>query len=175
MSISTRRGDEGMTDLLFGKRVPKTHERMAALGAIDELNARLGVVRVSEVSDELVECINGIQSRLVGLMGVVATDACDHEKYTEKGYQGIELDDVKMLDAIVHDLEVEKGHRFRGWARPGKSGELAGSFIDVARTICRRAELSTWAIEDDGLVIARQFLNRLSDVLWLLARDREKS
>jgi cob(I)alamin adenosyltransferase len=173
MSISTRRGDEGQTDLLFGKRVPKTHARIACCGAVDELNAYLGLVRVGEVSEELVETINGIQKRLVGLMGVVATGRDDHQKYAEKGYQGIEEEDVQWLDSIVQDLEENKGHRFRGWSRPGRAGELAGAYIDVARTTSRRAELKIWRIDDDALGIARQFLNRLSDVLWLLARARE--
>lgn len=172
MSISTRRGDSGETDLLFSKRVPKTHPRVRCCGAVDELNAQLGVVRASEVSEEMVECINTIQKKLVGLMGVVATDNGDHQKYTEKGYQGIEQEDVSWLDSIVEDLEG-KGHRFRGWSRPGRAGELAGAYLDVARTTCRRSELVSWEIEDDDLTVARQFLNRLSDVLWLLARSRE--
>ncbi len=173
MSISTRRGDVGETDLLFGKRVSKTHPRVRCCGAVDELNAQLGVVRASEVSEQMEECIDSVQKRLVKLMGVVATHEQDHGKYTEKGYQGIELEDVAWLDEIVHELEVEKGHRFRGWSRPGKAGALSGAYLDVARTTSRRAELVSWEIDDEGLVIARQFLNRLSDVLWLLARSRE--
>lgn len=173
MSISTRRGDAGETDLLFGKRVPKIHARVACCGAVDELNAQLGVVRAADVSEELCECIDGIQKRLVGLMGEVATDSDDHQKYKEKGYQGIALTDVEWLDAIVRELEDVKGHRFRGWSRPGKAGALAGAYLDVARTTSRRAELTSWQIEDEYLSVARQFLNRLSDVLWLLARARD--
>ena len=173
MSISTKRGDSGETDLMFGKRVPKTHPRVRTCGAVDELNAQLGLVRASEVSDELVECIDTIQKHLVGLMGVVATDSDDHAKYTEKGYQGIELADVEWLDSIVHELESVKGHRFRGWSRPGSQGAFAGAALDVARTVSRRAELVSWEIDDPALSTARQFLNRLSDVIWLLARNRE--
>ncbi|MFC4993839.1 ATP:cob(I)alamin adenosyltransferase [Rubritalea tangerina] len=173
MSISTRRGDQGETDLLFGKRVAKTHPRVRCCGAIDELNAHLGVVRASEVSDEMESWINGIQKRLVGLMGVVATDLGDHQRYEEKGYQGIAASDVEWLDAIVHELETVKGHRFRGWSRPGQAGALSGAYLDVARTTCRRSELVSWEIEDNELDIVRQFLNRLSDVLWLLARSRD--
>lgn len=174
MSISTRRGDEGMTDLMFGKRVPKTHPRMHTLGAVDELNAQLGVVRASGVEEEMRQWIDGVQSRLVGLMGVIATDQEDHQKYVEKGYQGITIEDVNWLDALVEEMEQEKGRRFRGWARPGKAGALAGAYLDMARTTCRRAELQSWAIEDSGLDVARKFLNRLSDALWLLAREGEK-
>lgn len=173
MSISTRRGDDGLTDLLFGKRVSKCDERILACGSVDELNAALGVVRAADVTEEMVGWIDGIQKRLVGLMGVIATSESDHEKYREKGYKGIELDDVQWLDGLVVELEQEKGHRFRGWARPGKEGALAGAYLDVARTVSRRAELASWSIKDDGLTVVRQFLNRLSDVLWLLARERE--
>ncbi|SHK07153.1 cob(I)alamin adenosyltransferase [Rubritalea squalenifaciens DSM 18772] len=174
MSISTRRGDEGMTDLMFGRRVPKTHPRMATLGAVDELNAALGVVRAGEVPEELREWVDGVQSRLVGLMGVIATHEEDHAKYQEKGYQGITGEDVSWLDDLVQELEQERRNRFRGWSRPGKAGALSGVQLDVARTIGRRAELCSWSVEDEALSVARQFLNRLSDVLWLLAREGEK-
>ncbi|WP_026292652.1 ATP:cob(I)alamin adenosyltransferase [Rubritalea marina] len=173
MSISTKRGDSGETDLMFGKRVPKTHPRVRTCGAVDELNAQLGVVRASDVSDALEQCIDKIQSHLVGLMGVVATDSDDHQKYADKGYQGIALCDVEWLDGIVHEVETVQGHRFRGWSRPGSQGALAGAALDVARTVSRRAELMSWEIDDAELSVARQFLNRLSDVLWLLARSRE--
>lgn len=158
---------------MFGKRVVKTHVRVAACGAVDELNVFLGVVRAHDISEELAACIDEIQQRLVGLMGVIATDAVDHERYREKGYRGVEQEDLQWLDGLVKELEEVKGHRFRGWARPGAAGAKAGAFLDVARVVCRRSELATWAIEDDGLHLVRQFLNRLSDVLWLLARERE--
>jgi len=171
MSICTKRGDEGVTDLLFGKRVAKTHARVEACGAVDELNAVLGIVRNAGVSDEMQEWVNEVQKKLVGLMGVIATHEDDHSEYVEKGYTGIETEDVVWLEALIAEAETEKGIRFKGWARPGKEGKLASAYLDLARTVCRRSERACWAVEDDALLTARLFLNRLSDSLWLLARE----
>lgn len=173
MSICTKRGDEGQTDLLFGKRVPKTHERVEACGAVDELNAVFGIVRNSNVAEAMQQWVDGVQKRLVGLMGVVATHEDDHEKYAKAGYSGIEPEDVAWLESLISEAETEKGITFKGWARPGEAGAMAGAYLDLARTICRRAERTLWVIDDDYLRTARLFLNRLSDSLWLVARDRE--
>jgi len=173
MSICTKRGDAGQTDLLFGKRVPKTHARVEACGAADELNAVLGIVRSSAVSEEMRQWVDEVQKRLVGLMGVVATHEEDHEKYAKAGYTGIEPEDVAWLEALINEAETEKGIRFKGWARPGEAGAIAAAYLDLARTVCRRTERTLWAVDDDYLTTARLFLNRLSDSLWLVARDRE--
>ena len=173
MSICTKRGDEGQTDLMFGRRVSKTDSRVEACGAVDELNAVLGIVRNSNVTDEMKSWVNEVQKRLVGLMGVIATHADDHAKYAKAGYTGIESEDVVWLEALITEVETENGIKFKGWARPGEAGALAGAYLDLARTVCRRSERSLWNVEDDTLAVARLFLNRLSDSLWLVARDRE--
>ncbi|MGJ8657290.1 MAG: cob(I)yrinic acid a,c-diamide adenosyltransferase [Akkermansiaceae bacterium] len=175
MSICTKRGDEGVTDLMFGRRIGKTEVRVEACGAVDELNAVLGIVRNAEISGEMEEWVDDVQQRLVGLMGVIATHEEDHGKYAEKGYRGIEASDVEWLEEIISDAEYEKGISFRGWARPGKDGKLASAYLDLARTVCRRAERACWAVEDDALGMARLFLNRLSDSLWLVAREASVS
>ncbi len=174
MSICTKRGDEGMTDLLFGKRVSKTDVKVEACGAVDELNAVLGIVRNGNVSDEMKEWVDGVQKRLVGLMGIIATHADDHQRYAGAGYRGIDNEDVAWLEELIIESESEKGITFKGWARPGEAGAMAGAYLDLARTVCRRAERSCWVVEDDALVTARLFLNRLSDSLWLVARGREQ-
>lgn len=171
MSICTKRGDEGETDLMFGRRIPKTDARVEACGAVDELNAVLGIVRNSGVSEEMEQWVDDVQKRLVGLMGIIATHAEDHGKYAEKGYSGIETSDVEWLEALIQSAESEMGIRFKGWARPGQEGKLASAYLDLARTVCRRSELACWAVDDDALMVARQFLNRLSDSLWLVARE----
>ncbi len=175
MSICTKRGDEGMTDLMFGKRIAKTNARVEACGAVDELNAVLGIVRSSEVSEALEEWVNEVQKKLVGLMGIIATHEDDHQKYADKGYSGIETSDVEWLEETISEAEDEKGIRFKGWARPGKEGALASAYLDLARTVCRRSERACWAVDDDALQTARLFLNRLSDSLWLVAREASKS
>ena len=170
MSICTKRGDEGMTDLMFKKRVPKTSERVEACGAVDELNAVLGVVRNAGISEDMQEWVDEVQQKLVGLMGVIATHEDDHQKYDDAGYKGITLDDVAWLEAMIKDAESDKSVRFRGWSRPGKEGKLASAYLDMARTICRRSERACWAVDDAAVMPARLFLNRLSDSIWLLAR-----
>ena len=170
MSICTKRGDEGMTDLMFKKRVTKTSERVAACGAVDELNAALGIVRNAGISEEMEQWVDEVQQKLVGLMGVIATHEDDHKRYDDAGYKGITLDDVKWLEEMIKEAESDKSVRFRGWSRPGKGGKLASAYLDLARTICRRSERKCWAVEDDAVMPARLFLNRLSDSLWLLAR-----
>lgn len=175
MSICTKRGDEGVTDLMFGKRISKNDHRVEACGAVDELNAVLGVVRNSDVNDDLKSWVDEVQKKLVGLMGIIATHAEDHEKYVEKGYLGIELIDVEWLEEIISEAEDEEGIRFKGWARPGGEGKLASAYLDLARTVCRRSERACWRVDDDALKTARLFLNRLSDSLWLMARIASKS
>ena len=73
---------------MFGKRVPKTGERVAACGAVDELNAALGIVRNSGISEEMQQWVDEVQQKLVGLMGVIATHEDDHQKYADAGYTG---------------------------------------------------------------------------------------
>jgi cob(I)alamin adenosyltransferase len=156
---------------MFGRRISKTDVRVEACGAVDELNAVLGIVRNAGVSAEMVQWVDEVQKRLVGLMGIIATHAEDHEKYVEKGYSGIEQSDVEWLEVFISQAESEKGIQFKGWARPGQEGKLASAYLDLARTVCRRSERVCWAVEDNALMVARRFLNRLSDSLWLVARD----
>jgi cob(I)alamin adenosyltransferase len=152
MSICTKRGDAGVTDLMFGKCIGKTEARVEACGAVDELNAVLGIVRNSEISDEMEQWVDDIQKRLVGLMGIIATHEDDHANYAEKGYLGIETSDVEWLEALITEAESEKGIRFKGWARPGKEGKLASAYLDLARTVCRRSERAWWAVDNDFVI-----------------------
>ncbi|OCA02619.1 cob(I)yrinic acid a,c-diamide adenosyltransferase [Akkermansia glycaniphila] len=173
MSIITKRGDDGQTDLMFGKRSPKSAPRLEAYGTVDELNSLLGVVRASGVRSETVEKIDGVQERLVGLMGELATLEEDLPKYDEKGYARIHEEEVAWLEELSHAMEKECDIRFRGWARPGKEATLGSAQLDLARAVCRRAERRVAVLRDmDALsnVQSALFLNRLSDLLWILAR-----
>ena len=89
MSVITKRGDSGETDLMFGRRSPKTAPRIEAYGTVDELNSLIGVVRHSGVSSRTVEMLDGVQARLVGAMGELATMEEDLPKYDAKGYARI--------------------------------------------------------------------------------------
>jgi cob(I)alamin adenosyltransferase len=172
MSIITGRGDSGETDLLFGKRVAKTGSRVEALGAVDELNAALGLARASGLADEVEEIVDQVQEKLVGLMGQLACLPEDAGRYDEKGYAKVIEEDVKWLEAKAHEFE-ERGIRFTGWARPGVEHSLARAGLDVARAVARRAERRVWQLHEEGEVVpetVRLYFNRLSDLLWILAR-----
>lgn len=172
MSIITGRGDSGETDLLFGKRIAKTSLRVEALGNVDELNAALGLARAVAHDAEWIALIDGIQSRLVGLMGQLACLPEDAGRYLEKGYAALRREDLDWVVAEAHRYEA-KGVKFTGWARPGAEGSLARASLDYARAIARRAERSVLAINESGEPVPediRLFFNRLSDLLWILAR-----
>lgn len=173
MSIITGRGDTGDTDLLFGKRIAKTSLRIEALGGVDELNAALGVARTAGGPDEWVSLLDAIQERLVGLMGQLATAAGDETRYREAGFPEIGMAEVDWLTREAHALEAQ-GIRFTGWARPGAEGCLARAAVDHARAVARRAERAVLRLHESGEDVSeavRLFFNRLSDLLWILARS----
>jgi len=172
MSIITRRGDSGETDLLFNKRIAKSSLRVEVVGCIDELNAALGLARSVEQKPELIALMDGIQNRLVGLMGELATLPEDLGKYAEKGYPAIGQEDVEWVFQTARGYE-QQGIKFVGWAVPGAEGSLARAGLDFARTIARRAERGVWSLHESGREVSepiRLFFNRLSDLLWILAR-----
>jgi len=173
MSISTRRGDGGQTDLMFGRRVSKTHPRVVATGALDELNATLGLARVGCPDGcEIGALISAVQEDLVALMGELATLPEDLQKYADKGYARFGDDRGEKLDRWVDHIEADTP-RSSGWSTPGASGDLTAAHLDLARTVCRRAEREILAIDEEPDPAALRYLNRLSDALWLAARKRE--
>lgn len=172
MSIITGRGDSGETDLLFGKRIAKTSLRIEALGNVDELNAALGLARAAASNDEWITLIDALQSRLVGLMGQLAYLPEDEARYVEKNYAALTPADLDWVVAEAHRYEAQ-GVRFTGWARPGAEGSLARAGLDYSRAVARRAERSVLALHESGQPVpevVRLFFNRLSDLLWILAR-----
>ena len=176
MGVITKRGDEGESDLLFGRRVAKDSCRMEALGAVDELNAALGMARTSGLGADAEEAIDGIQSRLIALMGQLACRPEDVEHYDNAGFSGVGGADVAWLEDLAGKLEAT-GANPHVWARPGSEGRMGAAALDLARSIARRAERRVWTVHrDDGPLPEelRIFLNRLSDVLWLMAREAGK-
>jgi cob(I)alamin adenosyltransferase len=171
MSIATQTGDDGSTSLLFGRRVPKTHPRIVANGACDELNAALGMARAFCGFEEVAVRIEAIQRELVDLMGELATDEADLERHRAKGYRCVDAGMVDALTAQIHGLEERERISFRHWATPGASRESA--VLDLARTACRRAEREVVALGEQGFRVNPEtvrYLNRVSDLCWLFAR-----
>lgn len=172
MSIITGRGDHGETDLLFGHRISKTDVRVEVLGCVDELNAALGMARVAALKAEWIEVLDVIQEKLIGLMGQLATLPEDAERYQKTGFPMISLEDVDWLIAKAHHWEAA-GIRFTGWARPGAEGCQARAAVDFARTMARRAERAVWQLHESTAPVPeaiRLYFNKLSDLLWILAR-----
>jgi cob(I)alamin adenosyltransferase len=174
MSIATKTGDAGETSLMYGRRVPKTDARVDAYGCVDELNASLGLGRVTASDPFLAEQILIVQKELVIVMGELATGPEDLDRYVKDGFQLTSAAMTDRLTSVVDDLEKNRLGKFKGWAVPGKT--LDSAALDLARTVCRRAErrvaaLMTGDEHFNGEIL--RYLNRLSDVCWLLARYAE--
>jgi cob(I)alamin adenosyltransferase len=172
MSIATKTGDEGETSLMYGRRVPKTDPRVEAYGSVDELNSALGLARASAEDAFLREQILAIQKELVVVMGELATSAEDMERFQRDGFQLTSSSMTGRLTDLVHELEKDK--TFKHWANPGNTKTSAA--LDLARTICRRAERRVAALMDAATFNREilRYLNRLSDACWLLARYAEE-
>lgn len=155
---------------MYGRRVPKNHPRVEAYGAVDELNAALGLARASAQQEFVRDNILIIQKDLVTVMGELATAVDDLERYVSDGYSLVTSDLTAKLDTLVKKIEAEK-ISFKGWATPGDN--ISAATLDVARTVCRRAErrvcglLPTDELRNPEIVV---YLNRLADLLWLFAR-----
>jgi cob(I)alamin adenosyltransferase len=174
MSIVTKTGDQGLTGLMYNRRVPKSHPRVEAYGAVDELNAALGLARATAQDQFLREHLLPIQNDLVVLMGELATLPEDLERYLKDGFSQIAPEAVTRLEQVVINLEARK-ITFKGWATPGAN--LNAAALDVARTVARRAERRAVALHEQDQLQNLQviiYLNRLSDLLWLMARWAEQ-
>jgi len=170
MSIATKTGDNGTTALMYGRRVPKNHPRVEAYGAVDELNAALGFARATAAHDFVRDQLLLIQKDLIVLMGELCVQPEDLNRYTADGYFLVSPEMTAKLDALVKEIEAQN-IRFTGWATPGASAGSAA--LDVARTICRRAERRVCELKFTGELRNGEillYLNRLSDLLWLFAR-----
>ena len=171
MSIATKTGDSGETSLMYGRRVPKTDLRVETYGTVDELNAALGTVRVTAEDPFIAEQILAIQKELIVVMGELATAQEDLVRYIKDGFRLTTAAMVDRLTAVIDDLEKNKLLYYKGWAIPGNTPVSAA--LDVARTICRRAERRVAELAGNSSSANREilrYLNRLSDLCWLLAR-----
>jgi cob(I)alamin adenosyltransferase len=173
MSIVTKTGDSGATALMYGRRVPKNHPRVEAYGAVDELNAALGLARATATDKFVSENLLAIQKNLVTVMGELAVSPEDLPRYTKDGFALTTADLTAPLEKLVKEIEA-KNVSFKGWATPGATQNSAA--LDMARTICRRAERRVCDLSQAGELKNPEiiiFLNRLSDLLWLFARWEE--
>jgi len=167
MHIYTRTGDKGETSLIGGKRVPKYHTRIEAYGTVDELISYIGLIRDQNISAGIKSQLIDIQSDLMTCAALLAADCSDC---------GVELpqishEHVKKLENHINDLELELPP-LDSFVLPG--GHTTVSFTHIARNVSRRAERNVIKLKEDEKEEINeeviQYLNRLSDFLFTLAR-----
>lgn len=168
MKIYTKTGDSGDTGLFGGGRVGKDHPRVEAYGDVDELNATLGLVRALEPMPRIDEIIVPIQRDLFSIGALLATPDRDKMKAS--------LEKARIDDERIRELELTIDHcelelePLRSFIVPGGTAKAAA--LHVARTVCRRAERRVVALQHSEELppIVVIFLNRVSDLLFMLAR-----
>jgi cob(I)alamin adenosyltransferase len=168
MKIYTRTGDAGDTGLFGGGRVSKDHPRVEAYGDVDELNAALGTARATDPLPRVDELIVRVQRDLFGIGALLATP--NREKMSEQ-LQKAQIDDARVgeLERAIDDCSSELDP-LRSFILPGGAPKAAA--LHFARTVCRRAERRVVALRRDTDVpeLVVRYLNRLSDLLFMLAR-----
>lgn len=164
--IYTRGGDDGMTSLVGGARVSKAHNRMEAVGAIDESNAALGVARL-HVADDINVMLERVQHDLFDLGADIATPL--PLKEDENASLRIIASQVKRLEDEIDEMNATL-QPLNSFVLPG--GAVAAAYLHLARVMVRRAERHVVALAEAEAVNreAMQYINRLSDHLFVLAR-----
>ncbi|MCG6871574.1 MAG: cob(I)yrinic acid a,c-diamide adenosyltransferase [Gammaproteobacteria bacterium] len=156
--IYTRTGDTGSTGLADGSRVRKSDPRVAAMGCVDELNSVLGLLRCETLSATLDAQLAHIQHRLFDLGGELSLP----------GERILADPDVQQLEAWLDECNRELAP-LKDFILPG--GNRPAALCHLARAVCRRAERRVWELAGDGEVApALRYLNRLSDLLFVVAR-----
>ena len=174
-SIATRTGDDGTTSLLYGQRVPKDHPQIEAVGAFDELNAALGFAKATCADANRQGSLELVQKDLVNLMGELACAETDTARYADSKFPKLTETALDRVDAEVAALEAQN-ISFHGWATPGANVHAAA--LDLARTAARRAERRLVALPAHGRTVRpllKHYVNRVSDLLWLRARQAEQA
>ena len=157
--IYTRTGDGGETGLGDGSRVPKESARIQALGDVDELNSCIGLLLAEDLPEAIRAALEGVQHDLFDLGGEVSIP----------GREAIADPHVKRLEDLLDGFNADL-HPLKEFILPG--GSRAAACAHVARTVCRRAERSLVALAREQSVSARsrQYLNRLSDLMFVIGR-----
>lgn len=168
MKIYTKTGDEGDTGLFGGGRTPKDDPRVEAYGAVDELNASLGMARAVELMPRIDEVLVPVQRDLFAIGALLATP--DLDKMAEQ------LAKARIDDSRIAELEraIDTGEAelepLRSFILPGGTPKAAA--LHVSRTVCRRAERRVVTLRRDVAIpqLVVMYLNRLSDLLFVLSR-----
>jgi cob(I)alamin adenosyltransferase len=165
MKIYTKTGDDGTTALFGGKRVSKADLRIDTYGTVDELNSWIGVIRDQPVNQSRIETLVSVQDRLFTLGSMLATEPGN----TKVKIPTMDESDVTFLEREIDAMESNL-EPMKSFVLPG--GHQSVSFCHVSRTVCRKAERLTIALNQNEPVspIVIKYLNRLSDYLFVLSR-----
>ncbi|HOA94303.1 MAG TPA: cob(I)yrinic acid a,c-diamide adenosyltransferase [Quisquiliibacterium sp.] len=157
--IATRTGDDGSTGLGDGSRTRKDSLRIAALGDVDELNSFIGLLVTEPMPEDMRAALSGIQHDLFDLGGELCIP----------GFENVSDAQVVRLDELLARYNADLP-RLQEFILPG--GSRAAAYAHVARTVCRRAERAIVALGHEETVrpVCRQYVNRLSDLMFVLAR-----
>lgn len=166
MKIYTKKGDKGKTRLFNNECVAKDSLRVEAYGAIDELNSTLGFARAQRLSSEIDKALNELQYFLFVMGSDLATP---RDAKTGRKIPRLTESDVKRLERIIDKFDA-KLPPLKQFILPG--GSSSGASLHIARTVCRRAERIAVKLSQKENIgdIPVKFLNRLSDLLFVLAR-----
>lgn len=176
MKIYTKTGDKGTTSLFGGTRVPKHHIRIESYGTVDELNSHIGLVKDQEVTEHTREVLNRVQDRLFTIGSILATEP--EKALLKSGKERLAIPGITSKDIELLEDEIDKMNEelpeMTHFILPG--GHPSVSICHIARCVCRRAERMSTALYEinpfNELVL--QYLNRLSDYLFVLARKLSK-
>ena len=163
--IYTKTGDKGETSLIGGTRVPKYHDRIEAYGTIDELISYIGLMRDQKIDDHAISELIEIQDRLMTCASILATDCDNCNIKIPEIYDR----DIEALEKEIDNMEKDLPP-LRSFILPG--GHPIVSYCHIARNICRRAERISIKVQDQFKYSEKviQYLNRLSDYLFVLSR-----
>ena len=176
MKIYTKKGDKGNTSLFGGTRIPKHHVRIESYGTIDELNAYIGLLRDQDIDEKFKKQLYDIQHQLFTIGAELATDPKKAQLKNGKERLAIEKIQTKEIEFLEQQIDqmTEELPEMTHFILPG--GHTTVSYCHIARCVCRRAERLTTALNEieptDEFVL--QYLNRLSDYLFVLARKLSK-
>lgn len=167
LKIYTKTGDKGKTSLIGGTKVSKAHVRIDTYGTVDELNSWLGLVNDHMILPKVKTLLKEIQDRL---FTVGASLACDPEKEMKMSIPDLHAEDVKLLEDAIDEMNAALPE-MKFFVLPG--GHVAVSNCHIARCVCRRAERLCVSMQEQEMFVeplVLQYLNRLSDYLFVLAR-----
>lgn len=172
MKIYTKTGDKGTTALFGGTRVPKHHIRIESYGTVDELNSYIGLIRDQQIAENHKSLLQHIQNKLFTVGAILATDP--DKAVLKSGKERLNIpkvssEDISQLEKEM-DRMIELLPPMTHFVLPG--GHQTVSFCHIARCVCRRAERLAAQLNDYQAVdpAVLQYLNRLSDYLFVLAR-----